>query len=128
MRCLLGLCLIWGYFGLVGAEPELVLNSPLSSLKGFSVRYPLDDSIGSHPAVIFSADFEEADLASGWDERRDRDGKVLSRVRLEDPDHPFGHSLRVTATLGQNTGGGLTQWFEPSESVFIRFYPRFADL
>ena len=33
--------------------------------------------------------------------------------------------LQVEAHLGQDTGGGLTKWFEPAETVFIRFYTRF---
>jgi hypothetical protein len=31
----------------------------------------------------------------------------------------------VEATLGQNTGGGVTKWFESSETLFIRFYTKF---
>jgi hypothetical protein len=39
---------------------------------------------------------------------------------------PVGtRSLEVTATLGKNSGGGLTKWFESSERLFIRFYTKF---
>jgi len=31
----------------------------------------------------------------------------------------------VEAHLGQDTGGGVTKWFEPADTVFIRFYTRF---
>jgi hypothetical protein len=31
----------------------------------------------------------------------------------------------VEAHLDQDTGGGLTKWFEPVDTVFIRFYTRF---
>ncbi len=34
-------------------------------------------------------------------------------------------SLQVTATLGENTGGGLTKWFASAERVFVRFYTKF---
>lgn len=37
------------------------------------------------------------------------------------------HSLRVEAHLSQDTGGGLTKWFEPSDRVFIRFYTKFDE-
>lgn len=33
--------------------------------------------------------------------------------------------LRVEAHLGKDTGGGLTKWFEPADTVFIRFYTKF---
>ena len=35
-------------------------------------------------------------------------------------------SLRSTATLGENTGGGVTKWFESAPSVHVRFYVKFA--
>jgi hypothetical protein len=33
--------------------------------------------------------------------------------------------MRVEATLGENTGGGLTKWFVPADRIFVRFYVRF---
>ena len=110
----------------LAAEPTLVLNSPLAALDGLSRNYPGDRSIANDPAVIFASDFENEDLIQGWDEKRDRGGKVLSRVRLDDSSRGFGHSLCVTSSLGENTGGGLTKWFQSSKEVFVRFYTRFG--
>ena len=107
------------------AQPSSVINSPLQTLVGFSSTASPGRSIVQHPAVIFAADFESSDFAEDWDEKRDRDGEVLSRVAIADPKHDFGQSLKVKARLGRNTGGGLTKWFDSSEELFIRFYTRF---
>jgi hypothetical protein len=57
---------------------------------------------------------------------RDDGGEVLARVEPGAPDRRLGRGvLRVTATLGLNTGGGLTKWFEPADPVYIRFMVRF---
>jgi hypothetical protein len=85
-----------------------------------------DRGIESHPAVIFADSFEEGDYRSRWDSCRDKDEKVLYLVDDSKSSPVVGHkSLRVEATLGQNTGGGVTKWFESSPTVFIRFYTKF---
>ncbi len=94
---------------------------------GLAASYPHDREISEHPAVIFADDFEASDpWEKRWDSVRD-DGGVLARVAPED--HPWlgAGCLQVTATLGDNTGGGLTKWFESAPRVFIRFYTRFAE-
>jgi hypothetical protein len=89
--------------------------------------YSGDQGIQSHPSVIFAEDFEAPGFRERWDEARDEDGKVLSLVTPNTDDVILGHkALKVTATLGQNTGGGLTKWFEPVDTVFIRFYVKFG--
>jgi hypothetical protein len=76
--------------------------------------------------VIFADSFEEGDYRSRWGSCRDKGEKVLSLVDDSASSPVVGHkSLRVEATLGQNTGGGVTKWFESSETVFIRFYTKF---
>jgi len=107
-------------------RPNLAGQSSLPSDKGLASRFAEDRGIESHPAVIFADSFEQGDYRSRWDSCRDKDEKVLSLVDGCESSPLMGHKcLRVEATLGKNTGGGLTKWFEPSETVFIRFYTKF---
>ena len=107
-------------------RPNLASQSRLPSGKGLAAAFRGDRGLGSHPAVIFADSFEEDDYQSRWDSCRDKDGKVLSLVDESKSNPVVGHkSLRVEATLGQNTGGGVTKWFESSETLFIRFYVKF---
>jgi hypothetical protein len=91
---------------------------------GLAKDFPADTGIGKHDAVLFSDDFETGTLGSGWDETGNKDGKVLSYM---DPGlDELGHRcLRVEAHLENDTGGGLTRWFESSDTLFIRFYTKF---
>ena len=63
--------------------------------------------------------------ATGWDETGNKNGKVLQFAAPEAGAGLGKRCLRVEAHLGQDTGGGLTKWFEPADTVFIRFYTRF---
>lgn len=91
--------------------------------KGFAARYSGDAKIVTHASVIFADNFEEGDLAGKWDSARNKE-TVLSLAKVDDG--PVGgRSLRVEAHLGKDTGGGLTKWFKPAPSVFVRFYTRF---
>jgi hypothetical protein len=112
---------------LAGGDPEgkanLASKSRLPSGQGLAAAYRADEGIAANAEVIFSDAFEEGDLGKGWDETGNKDGKVLSFA-------PTGEGLgkrclRVEAHLGSDTGGGLTKWFEPADTVFIRFYTRF---
>ena len=112
-----------------GSDPEGKLNmagkSPLPSGNGLAIQYPGDASISSNPDVIFADNFETGTLGSGWDEIGNKNGNVL---RLDTPGTTAGFGnkcLRVEAHLGKDTGGGLTKWFQPSDTVFIRFYVKF---
>jgi hypothetical protein len=93
---------------------------------GLAARYKADAGIGDDKQVIFADDFEAGDL-SRWDEIRNPDKKVLAFVNESAADPRLGQrSLKVTATLGENTGGGMTKWFEPGDPIYIRFYTKFA--
>ncbi len=94
---------------------------------GLAAGFAADRGIAEHPAVLFADDFEaDVPWRERWDSVRD-DGGVLARVPPGD-DPRFGEGcLQVTATLGANTGGGLTKWFESSPRLYIRFYTRFAE-
>jgi hypothetical protein len=108
----------------VAAPTNLVAHSDLPRGPGLAAALASAQSIHSHPDVLFSDDFEHGSIGKGWDEVGNRNGKVLS---LANPGLPAlgKHSLRVESHLGQDTGGGLTRWFEPTPRLFIRFYTRF---
>ena len=76
--------------------------------------------------MIFADNFEQGDLGAGWDSVRNDRQEVLSLTDEASAGAPVGrHSLKVTARLSENTGGGLTKWFPSSQRLFIRFYTRF---
>jgi hypothetical protein len=104
----------------------LVRAAELPSGSGLAAEFDADQEVIEHPAVIFAENFESDDYRTRWDEARDKDGKVLSVV---DPkSNSLGkRCLKVTATLGENTGGGLTKWFESNARLFIRFYTKFDE-
>ncbi len=104
---------------------ELVANSKLPTGPGLASSFRADRKIASHKAVIFAEDFESADYKKHWDEARDDQAEILSLVRLGGTNDPMGQSLKVTAILGRNTGGGATKWFASADTLFIRYYTRF---
>lgn len=111
---------------------RFVKQSTLPSGSGLAAKLSSTDTIATHPAVIFADDFEEGELGSKWDETSNRGNSLEltehSSVPQSSPRSMFGkRSLKVTATLGKNTGGGMTQWFESADRVFIRFYTKFDD-
>lgn len=116
---------------LAGGDPEgkanVAAESTLAAGPGLAAAFPGDAGLAKHADVIFADDFETGELGATWDEARNDGRKVLSFAE-PGPSAPLGkRCLRVEATLGQNTGGGLTKWFQPADTVFIRFYVRFAE-
>lgn len=112
-----------------GADPGNWINragkSTLPSGNGLAAAYPGDAGLKGNAAVIFADDFESGSLGEGWEETRNKNGQVLALVS-PGTDARFGkRCLRVEAHLDRDTGGGLTKWFEPADTVFIRFYTRF---
>jgi hypothetical protein len=122
-RTLLGVSLLLPSL-LVGAE-NFAAKKELPTGPGLAAGFKADANVGSHADVIFADDFEADKIGATWDETGNPEGKVLSLV---DPGLPeLGkHCLRVEAHLGKDTGGGLTKWFEPADTVFIRCYTKFA--
>ncbi len=106
--------------------PNRVADSSLPQGQGIAVAFVGDRDIDAHPAVIFADNFESGDYQQRWDSCRDKDGKVLALVDESAHDPVLGHqSLKVTATLSHDTGGGVTKWFTSSDRIFIRFYTKF---
>ena len=106
--------------------PEQVADSPLPRGPGLAADFVADQNIARHPAVIFADDFEDGVIGANWDETNNRGGQVLAWVdRSADPAPVGTRSLRVTATVGENSGGGFTKWFNSSEQIFVRFYTKF---
>jgi len=121
--------LVTAAFG--GGDPEgkanLAADSTLPAGPGLAAGFPSDAGLAKHDDVIFADDFETGELGATWDDSRNDGGKVLS---FAEPgvSAPLGkRCMRVDATLGQNTGGGLTKWFQPADTVFVRFYARFGE-
>jgi len=106
------------------AKPSPSETTRPASTTGLARRYKGDSGIASDPDVVFADDFEDGPLGEGWDEVRNDDGAVLSLANPDDPS--LGRrALRIEARLGKNTGGGLTRWFESSDTLYVRFYVKF---
>jgi hypothetical protein len=107
------------------ADPvNLAEKRELPEGNGLAAAFPADVGIRKHPSVIFADHFDEGELGAGWDETSNKGGRVLSFVD-SGAAHLGKRCLRVEAHLGKDTGGGFTKWFEPADTVFIRFYTKF---
>jgi hypothetical protein len=110
----------------VPALPNTAASSTLPQGKGLGAAFIGDEGIAAHPAVIFAHNFEQGDFRTAWDSCRDKNEKVLKLIDDSNAAPCVGRkTLKVTATLGQNTGGGLTKWFDSAETLFLRFYVKF---
>jgi hypothetical protein len=107
------------------APANLAAKKELPEGPGIAAAFKADAGLGRHADVIFADGFEGEKLGDGWDEVGNKDHKVLSLV---DPgDSRLGHRcLRVEAHLDHDTGGGVTKWFQPTNTLFIRFYAKFG--
>jgi len=118
--------LAWLATALPAAErfPNLAAGSNLPQGPGFASKFKADSGIANHPSVIFSDDFEQGDLGARWDEKGAGKGKALSLVPPNDT-RCGRRCMKVEARLGENQGDGLTKWFNPVDTVYIRFYVKF---
>ena len=129
MRHLFLVCLISAVGAAIGSDPEGAANlagkSELPSGDGLAAAFPDDAGLKGNADVIFADDFESGAIGEGWDETRNEGGKVL-QLAAPGGDAGLGkRCLRVEAHLGADTGGGLTKWFEPADTIFVRFYTKF---
>lgn len=96
---------------------------------GLSAKYPGDAGIGRGPTVLLGENFETgtiADLRKRWEDVKNPSGKVLAFSQDVPTQSPGKRSLRITATLHENTGGHLyTRLPRGVDKVFARFYVKF---
>lgn len=113
-----------------GQPPAARSPDKLPEGPGLAAKYPRDRGIGRDRRVLLAEDFETGPveaLAKRWDSVSNEGGEVLA---FSD-DAPAGsggkRSIRMTATLGKNTGGHLyTRLPRPVDRVFVRFHVKFA--
>lgn len=107
------------------------VGDPLQSAQtaGIAAHYPGDRGIASDSRVLFAESFEGADVEAvkkRWTEASDKGGKVLALDPDRPPGSPGKRSMRMTATLGENTGGHLYKRLDrPVDRYFARFYVKF---
>jgi hypothetical protein len=93
---------------------------PAPGADALASKYPRDAGIGKDPAVLFTENFESADMAK-WDRVR---GPV--EVTGEAP-NAGARCVRIDMQRGKNTGGDAIKWFMPgADAVYTRFYVKFS--
>lgn len=86
---------------------------------GIAARYPGDEGLRNHPAVIFAEDFETGTLER-WDH-------VRGRINITDVrPHSGRRCAEMTMIRGRTTGQDAKKWFRGADRVFVRFYVRFS--
>jgi len=119
---------LWAQGGDPDGKTNIASESRLPQGWGLAKQYPRDSGLGADPAVILFEDFQADDYREKWREVRDPEQQVLSIATQPLLSLPKDNrTLQVTARLSQNTGGGLTTWFQPKEQVHFRFYVRFDE-
>lgn len=107
--------------------PNIADQKKLPEGSGLAANFPGDSGINQDAQVLFADDFETGNIGATWDETVNKNGKVLSLSPPNSETLLGRRCLRVEAHLSQDTGGGLTKWFEPSDRVFVRFYTKFDE-
>lgn len=107
-------------------EKNVAARSKLPRGKGLAAAFKGDRNIASHSDVIFADNFEGGDYKKKWDSNRNEDEQVLSLVDMSKDNAALGKkTLKVTATLGHDTGGGVTKWFQSADTLYFRVYVKF---
>lgn len=117
------------YPSVMSSDPDGTANlagkKELPSGGGLATGFRGDAGLKTHADVIFADDFEAGEIGAGWDETGNKNGKVLQFSPTGENAGLGQRCLRVEAHLGSDTGGGLTKWFEPADTLYIRFYTKF---
>ena len=120
--------MIW--FSIAVAETS-GLEAGVPEGPGLSASYPGDIGLEADANVVFTENFEDANVAElkkRWDNVSNKDGRVLAFCK-DIPEASSGeYSLSVTATRGENSGGHLFKVLKPGyDQLYLRFYVKFAD-
>jgi len=117
------------YPSVMSSDPDGAANlagkKELPSGRGLATEFPGDAGLKTQADVIFADDFESGEIGASWDETGNKNGKVLQFSQTGENAGLGQRCLRVEAHLGADTGGGLTKWFEPADTLYIRFYTKF---
>ena len=102
-----------------------------ASTTGLAALHPGDQGLARDPRVIFAEDFETGgieEIRRRWTEMSNKEGKVMS-LNADVPAGSRGkHSLQMTATLKENTGGHLYKRLPRGfDKLHARFYVKFAE-
>ncbi|HEY8503018.1 MAG TPA: hypothetical protein VIL46_00450 [Gemmataceae bacterium] len=127
-----GRCGVWPAVAVLAcAAAAGAQDGALPQGPGLAAKYPGDAGIAQDERVLLAEDFEQggvADLAKRWESVSDEGGKVLALSDDVPPPSAGKKSLRMTATLGENTGGHLYRRLPREvEKVFARFYVKFPE-
>jgi len=105
------------------------LSFYLPCYAGLAEKYPGDEGIENDPDVLFAENFEEGtvdEICKRWDSFKNKDGKVMA-ISDDSPEGSGGsRSLKMTGTLGENSGGDLYTRFPSQDKAYLRFYTKFA--
>jgi len=114
---------------LIHVASALAAGEEPGSAPGIAAKHPGDQGIAKDPRVLFVEDFEEGtvvDVGKRWGEASNKDRKVLDFSSDVPPRSRGKRSLRVTATLGENTGGHLyTRLPRGVDRAYARFHVKF---
>jgi hypothetical protein len=104
-------------------------DDPLPRGPGLAAKYPADAGIAGDREVLLAEGFEDDSLDAirgRWESVSDEGGRVLSLS--EDVPFSGGHSLKITAHPGRDSGGHLyTRLPREVETVYVRFYVKFPE-
>lgn len=92
-------------------------------------EHPGDEGIEQDPRVLVAEDFEVGTLeevVDRWTEASNQSGAL--ELTAGSPEAAGDRCLRVTATVGENTGGHLYQSLDEGvDEAYLRFYVRFPE-
>lgn len=98
--------------------------------RGLADRYPNDQGIERHPAVVKFEGFESRSWTNGWAIQKESVFRVVDRDESLRFEPLQGRALRVTVRKGGNLGLSMEYYFEKGsepEEIYFRYYQRFGS-
>jgi len=103
----------------------VLITSLLQEGDGIANKYPGDKDITQDPDVIFAESFEQKNYKKRWNDFG-KTPKCLEIIKTPSNVHSGKHALKITATLGENTGAHLYKLLKKGlEKCYLRFYVKF---